>query len=301
MTFEEMWAEQAQLQVDIGLDPRHMTDADKAAEVKNLCLGLHEEASEVARVAANYKRHLLRTRPPERTNLAGELVDCLKYLITIAQMYNISPDELVQTFHDKTGVVRDRANAERLMLERSAKLFCADIDDCVCDLSSWPKQLNELHGGVPREHHKLLEGYKDDFHSSGKFRDLPVIEGAREALQKLWDDQWTIVLVTARPVWQFKRIYADTLYWLDKNKIKRHLLLFNKDKVEAVHRNLAPAWPAAFVEDHPRNALALASAHVPVLLFDREHNRGVEEGKYITRVRDWNDVLLALNAGGVPR
>jgi NTP pyrophosphatase (non-canonical NTP hydrolase) len=297
VNFEEMWAEQSQLQRDIGLDPIYMTDADKAAEVKNMLLGIYEEVTELSRIAANYKRHLLRTRPPERANLKGELVDILKYTITIAQMYGVTREELIAEFHDKTEVVRDRAEAERLMLERSTKLLCVDLDDCISDLSEWPKQLNELQGGVPREHHKLVESYKDEFHNSGRFRDLPVITGARATLQALRDDRWTIVIVTARPVWQFKRIYADTLYWLNKHDIPRDLLLFNKDKVEAIHQHLAPAWPVAFVEDHPRNAISLASAHVHVLLYDQEHNQDVNEGEYIKRVGSWADILEALRDG----
>lgn len=296
-----MWDEQAEFQQEIGLDPRNMTDADKAAEAKNLLLNLSEEGAELARVAGGYKRHILHTKPVDRGNVAIEVVDGIKCLLTLAQLFGVGREELVHAFHEKTNVLRDRAEADRLQLERETRVVCVDLDDCVCDLSEWPKLLDQLQGGVPRQHHKLLEEYKDDFHSSGRFRELPVIEGAQEALVAIKRAGFTIVIVTARPVWQFKRIYADTLHWLDKHNIPRDLLLFNKDKVEAIHRDLRPAWPVAFIEDHPRNALALASANVPVLLYEQEYNANVPEGEHIQRVRDWNDILLALNAGGTPR
>lgn len=294
MTFKELWDEQAQLQREIGLDPIHMSDADRAHEVKNMLLGLHEEVTELSRESANYKRHLLQAPDVNLHNLTDELADCFKYIVTIAQLFGVERDELVRAFHDKTGVVLDRARSERVKLERETRLLCVDLDDVVADLSDWPKQLNELQGGVPREHHKLLETYKDDFHSSGRFRTLPVIPGARDGLWKARKLGYTIVIVTARPHWQYKRIYADTLFWLEDQDIPYDRLLFNKDKVEVIHRQLAPAWPVAFVEDHPRNALALASAHVHVLLYDQEHNREVSEGEYITRVHGWEDILETL-------
>lgn len=298
---EQIWDDQAALQGEIGLDPRHMTDADRAAEIKNLILGLHEEVTELGQATANYKRHILRVRPSDVGNVTEQLVDCFKYLITIAQLYGVSRHRFVEAFHEKSVVVLDKVQGERTRLERDTRLVCVDLDDCVADLSEWLRKLNELHGGGPREHHTLLEGHKDEFHSSGRFRDLPVIEGARDGLQRLKEAGYTIVIITARPHWQFKRIYADTLHWLDKHQIPRDLLLFDRDKVEVIHRDLAPAWPVSFIEDHPRNALALASARVHVLLYDRVHNREVPDGEYITRVRDWNDILLALNAGGTPR
>lgn len=271
-----------------------MDDRAKADEAKNLILGLHEEVTELGRIAANYKRHMLRSPSPDKGNVTGELADCMKYIVTLAQLYGITPAELKEEFHNKSAVVLDRANAERHRLTRDTKVLCVDIDDCIADLSEWPKHLSELKGGVPRSHHKLLEEHKDDFHSSGRFRDLPLIEGAKEGLQEAREMGFTIVLITARPQHQYKRIYSDTLHWLDKHEIPRDLLLFDKDKVDAIHRNLAPAWPVAFVEDHPRNALALASAGVQVLLYHQEHNKDVPEGPSIKRVRDWAEIVRVL-------
>ena len=105
---------------------------------------------------------------------------------------------------------------------------------------------------------------------------------------------YTLVIVTARPQWQYKRLYADTLEWLDKHGVPHDHILFNKDKLEAVHAHLAPAWPVAFIEDHERNAKALADAGVNVLLFDRPHNRDVVDGERIRRVSGWSAVLEAL-------
>lgn len=288
----EMWDAQAASQRDMGLDPETMADRAREDELKNMLLGLQEQVSQLSLCAVNYKRHALRSSRAEPENVAERAVDVVKYAMAIAQAHGVSLDEFHGSFMDKTEVILSRARAERVKLTRRMKVLCVDIDHVLADAS--PPKLDGVNGGDPRRHLALLESYKDEYHASGAFRNLPLIPGARDALVAFQDHGWTIVLVTARPQWQYKRIYADTLYWLRDNDIPYHLLLFNKDKVEAIHADLAPAWPVAFVEDHPRNALALASAGVNVLLYDQPHNDDVPATDRIKRVKSWKDVTDAL-------
>jgi hypothetical protein len=290
--FKEMWRIQLNSQLEMGLNPVQMTDRERDDEVKNMLIGLHEQATQLAAVSVNYKRHILRAKPIARTNVTERVADVVKYALAIAQMHRINPEEVLSAFYDKTRVVLDQARGERLALERDTPVIAVDIDDVLSDLAGFRDGLDALRGADPPRHHALLEEYRDEFHSSGRIRELPVVSGARDALLQFRAAGWRIVLITARPQWQYKRIYSDTLHWLDQHDIPRDLILFNKDKVEAVHRDLAPAWPRAFVEDHVRNALALASAGVQVLLYDREHNRNVPDDiPNVKRVRDWSEVI----------
>lgn len=291
-TFQDLWEQQEALQKALGLDPIHMDGAAKARHAKDLIVGLYEEVGELAEQTTDYKHHVLRRHEIDSGNVIEELVDILKYLLTVAQLFGLERQAIVDAFEAKSAVVLDRYRSERHILKDQTRLLCVDLDDCVVDLSSW--DTSRLDGGDPRKHHELLESYKDEFHSSGQFRTLPAIEGARAGLQAARDANFTIVLVTARPAWQFKRIYADTLYWLARCEIPHDLLIFNKDKVEAVHRELAPAWPIAFVEDHVRNAHSLAAARIHVLLFDRPHNKEASEGEYLTRCRTWPEITTLL-------
>ena len=74
------------------------------------------------------------------------------------------------------------------------------------------------------------------------------------------------------------------------------IILFNKDKVEAIHTHLQPAWPVAFVEDLERNVRALSAAGVNVLLFDRPNNQSLEPLPRVKRVRGWAEVTSELEA-----
>lgn len=291
-----LWNAQAIQQSELGLHPKHMNDMDRARATADLVLGLHEEATELARLGSTHKRHLLRQQRVERHDVAEEVADLLKITFALAQLHGLTLDDVYDAFLRKTEVVRAKAEGERTVMERDTKVVCIDLDDVIGDLSVWTKQLEHLKGGAPANDRTwaMMESFKDEFYIKGGFKDLPVIPGAREAITDLVYSGFTIVIVTARPQWQYKRLYHDTLAWLEEHQIPHHLILFNKDKVEAVYQHLAPAWPYAFIEDHPRNAIGLADAGIHVLLFDQPHNRDIEQHPRIQRVHGWNGVRKAL-------
>lgn len=293
----EIWQVQQEQQRELGMDPRHMSDVDRRRITSDLVLQLHEEASELGRIASTHKRHLLAAPHIDPGNVALEVADILKVTLVLAQLHGLSVAEVVEAFYKKTRVVRSRADGERMRLQSTTRLLCVDMDDVISDLGSWGKQLAEYKAG--REPGKqvwdILEAHKDEFYKHGRFREMPPIEDAPESLRALKARGWTIVIVTARPQWQYKRLYSDTLEWLDTHEVPHDHVLFNKDKVEAVHMHLAPAWPRAFVEDHERNARALADAGIPVLLFDRPHNQGVADANNLTRVSGWKQILEVLS------
>lgn len=293
----EIWQAQQEQQAELGMDPRHMNDVDRRRITSDLVLQLHEEASELGRIASTHKRHLLSSPRIDPHNVSEEIADILKTALVIAQLHGLTVSDVVKAFHRKTRVVRSRADGERMRLQSTTRLLCVDMDDVISDLGSWGKQLAEYKVGAEpgKQVWDILEAHKDEFYQDGRFRDMPPIEGAPAALRALKARGWTIVIVTARPQWQYKRLYADTLEWLDKHEVPHDHVLFNKDKVEAVHSHLAPAWPRAFIEDHERNARALADAGIPVLLFDRPHNQGISDAENLTRVSGWDKILEALS------
>ena len=292
-----MWEAQANQQRDLGMDPRHMNEVDRRIASGDLALGLHEEVSELQRLTANYKRHLLEATGADPGNVADEVADILKLVFALAQLHGLEPGDVSEAFHRKTNVVRARADGARQSLKSNTKVLCVDLDDVVCDLSPWTEELGRLRGDAPGNARTLqmMESWKDDWYKSGRFGDLDPIDGAAEALTSMTERGWKIVVITARPQWQYKRLYADTLEWLQRHTIPHDLILFNKDKLEAIYEHIAPAWPAAFVEDHERNARHLSAAGVPVLLFDRPHNRHIEDGPCLERVHTWQEITERLD------
>lgn len=291
--WDEMWNRQVEQQESFNLDPTAMDAVGKARTAKDLALGLYEEASELSRDVTRFKAHILKGKPVERVNVADEAADVLKYTIAIAQLYGVTAQELYEAFSRKTDVVADRAKGERLDLEVNTKLIISDLDNCIADLSEWQDELNKSRGEAPMNDRtvKLLESLKEDFYRGGGFSNLPAIKGAKEATAELRRLGYKIVLITARPYWQYKRLYADTLMWLKDNQITYDLLLFNKDKAEAIYEHIFPARPVFFVEDREKHAREVSGIGIPVMLLDWDYNRDIKDGKLIKRVKGWAEIV----------
>lgn len=291
-TLDEMWADQAETQREIGLDPRNMTTMERTRVAKDMVLGLYEEVQELSRVTTQYKAHVLKARPVERINAADEIADILKYTIALAQLFGISTKDVAEAFQRKTRVFKDKARGERLELERHTRVVVTDLDGCVADLSSWSQKLEEARGGAPMNDRTvaMLESLKEDFYRDGGFTHLPTVKGSVEGLCAIAALGYKIVIVTARPQWQYKRIHGDTIEWLAKNGVPYDLLLFNKDKAEAVYESIFPARPLFFVEDRAKHALELANIGVSVLLLGSAGDE-LAEHRLIKRVPDWSAIV----------
>lgn len=291
-----IWSLQAKQQRDLGLDPRYMNEVDKRSASSDYILSLYEEVSELQRVISNYKKHILVNNEVDLGNAAEEIADIIKLTVSVAQLYGIAPEQLVDAVERKTNVISARAEGQRTTLQSDTKLLCVDMDHVICDLTPFEKEQNLIKGNAPMNAHtmRMMEAWKTNWFKTGRFLELSPVEGASEALKVIRSWGWKIVVITARPQWQHKRIYADTLEWLQRYEMEHDLILFNKDKVEAIYEYITPAWPIAFVEDHERNARQLSAAGVRVLLFDVEHNRSMEHIDSVQRVAGWTEVLYTL-------
>lgn len=289
----EIWERQAATQRFFNLDPSAMDGIAKARVAKDLALGLYEEAGELSRDATRFKAHLLKHRPVERVNVADEAADVLKYAIAIAQLYGVTAEEMFQAFMRKSEVVEDRARGQRTELEVNTRLIVFDLDNVVCDLREWQAKLNESRGGAPMNDRtvQLLESLKEDFYRGGGFRNMPAIPGAVEGMAAVREMGYTIILITARPQWQYKRLYADTMGWLRDHNVPYDNIIFEKDKAEAIYEHIFPARPKFFVEDRDKHALEVANIGVPVLLLDYDYNQHIQETPLITRVVDWAAIV----------
>jgi phosphoglycolate phosphatase-like HAD superfamily hydrolase len=290
MRWEQIWERQRRQQIELNEDPEVMTEVERAAAAKDLLLGLHEEANALSRTAANYKAHVLRATPVDRSNVLEDAVDVLKYAIAIAQLYGITADEAWEQFMVKSDVVAKKAVGERSKMESHTKVFITDMDGCVADLSELDEACAKVKG-TPEQRLMESEMIKFNFRASGGFADLPPIKGAPEALREIKNMGYSIVVITARPHHRHKRLYADTLNWMKKHDAPADLILFERDKAEAICEYVYPAKPLCFVEDRAKHAMEIAAIGVPVLLLGDESNKDTPKDKLIQRVANWADIV----------
>ncbi len=199
--------------------------------------------------ASGYK--LLTPNLLSRTSRILELVDTLKYLLSLCWIEQVTSEELESLFFSKTEAVYRRHED----FEVSSQICGFDIDGV---LSQW-LQIN----GV--DYYSLTDEQRDGGWESGGILELEPVPGAREVLEQLKSQGKTIVLITARKIWLYGRVEHETHQWLKKHGMLYDRLFFGADKVETLKRAKLPPLEF-FVEDDPRHALDMARAKIPTVL-----------------------------------
>jgi len=139
-------------------------------------------------------------------------------------------------------------------------------DDVSWDFSEW---------GLDRE--AFLTLHRAGVEQHRMFKSMPPMDGVADALWRLSDAGVWIRIITHRLVtnWGHALIVADTVEWLDVNRIPYRDLCFlgRKPEVQA----------SAYIEDAPHNVEALRSGGNPVIVFDQPYNRHLDG----YRANDW--------------
>lgn len=169
-----------------------------------------------------------------------------------------------------------------------------DLDGVVVDsIAYWVRVLNReagtayLPGDLPDTYSTATLAACSDRHELEMLIAPPPVPGAVSGLRVLKELGHTIVAVTARA----KRMRGLTDAWLAYYEVPVDRLHF----LEGASK--APVARAErldlFIEDAPQNALALAEAGVPVLLFAAAYNDRIKH-PLVRRCNGWNDVLAQI-------
>jgi hypothetical protein len=292
---KHMYEAQMVQQKDFNLDPAVMNDFRRIDVAKDMILGLHEEVVKLASYACHYKAHVLRSDEIRIGSVADAVADVVKYSFVLAQLFGINEIELYDAYMRKTDVVADKARGERVKFISGMPVLIFDLDNVIADLTCWDNNIRSAKTGTVDGKKKnmveYLESMKREFYTEGGFTRISEICGARDGLKELKRRGWCIVIISARPVWQYKQVYSDTVRWLREKDIAYDLLLFNKDKAEAIYEKIFPAVPAYLVEDRIKHVLEVAELDIPVLVMSYPHNAELKETDKIIRVNCWNQIL----------
>lgn len=169
-----------------------------------------------------------------------------------------------------------------------------DLDGVVVDsIAYWIRVLNReagtayLPGDLPDTYSTATLAACSDRHELEMLIAPPPVAGAVSGLRMMKEFGHTIVAVTARA----GRMRGLTEAWLAYHEVPVDRLHFlegtNKAPVAREERL------DLFVEDAPHNALALAEAGVPVLLFAAAYNAGTSH-PLVRRCDGWDDVLAQI-------
>jgi len=291
-TFKKFWEIQKEFNNKF-FDVNELRTAERVSLTKEMLLHMLSEVDELLTATGNWKMHKRGKYGPLISGIAEELIDMFKYLINIAVIWNIKPEQFVETFEKKTSIVEFQyAQTENLRSLQYAPVIVVDLDGTLNTYpSEWLSYLRQetgftfntvkqakkvLHKRYYELKRKYLEGGLETSVAANK-KLIDVLNSIKKTRRDI-----KIVVLTSRPVWLAKRYYADTLEWLHKHEVPFDALLWNFDKAEEITEFKKVLFA---VEDELIFANNLAINGYTVLLLDRIYNQG-DVLKNVIRVKD---------------
>jgi hypothetical protein len=212
-----------------------LNHSEKIQWTKEYLLCLIKECTEVLDVL-DWKHHYHDGRELNLSNLGIECIDIQKYLWGLMTIWGFDYEQFETMYEIKSLEVEQKFFQNNILpkISEISKVCVIDIDGVLCEYPScfydWVIQNYSIdvlkHTRNPIE----WEKYKNLYREMGGKRNIKPNLVAVDRLQEIKDSGYTIVLLTNRPVHKYKRIYSDTIYWLDKNKIPYDYILWAEDK-----------------------------------------------------------------------
>jgi len=169
---------------------------------------------------------------------------------------------------DIDGVISDFAKTLARVVKKHYDLKLTEKEICYHDLDL-------LLGISKKEKNQLV--------TETLLKDLTLIDGAKEALLKLYSEGNQILILTARP----KELEHITKGWLERKGIPySKLFQLNEGK-----KHVADVKLDLVVEDNLEDAIGWSKKVKNILVFDHPWNRSFNVNGLFKRVYCWKDIL----------
>jgi hypothetical protein len=261
---------------------------DRSAQTKEFTLMAFNELSSVLD-KIHFKIHRREDVRENRPAVLEELTDVWKYLLSMMQVWDVTPEEFIEMYWRKSMVVRQRFSEEFL---KQIKGPCAivDIDNVLCDyvdgfldwIDETYSELSENVACVDRTSYLTCHSLQIDdqrwqeikhhFRTSGAKSRLPLINGAQAFMESLKRLGLTIVVLTSRPIDQYPNMYADTLEWLSWHDLPYDHVWWSPDKKEKVLEHGIRHLVKFAVDDELRFCERLADLGIQTYWFNKNGN-----------------------------
>lgn len=291
-------------------DPeRFTTDKRYRMDVmKDHVIGIVEQSISLMNTFDWKKQTLMREENFE--NSREQCIDIIKYAIGVLHFMGYDYYDCYLAFSAKSNVLAQRWKQQQVEMNELTNVVIVDIDGC---LGNYEKRYTEfledqiklIPAEVKRTSYSFNkkygiskqqeEKYYDQFIKSGYLGELDFIDGSLDVLNCLKESGIKIVLLTARPSWIYNRIFNDTYMWLQNERVPYDMVLWDKDKADAIINNIFPARVLCMIEDRDKHALEVSHLGIQVYLLDKDYNQDVNDTDTIHRVKDWKEIAGALS------
>ena len=250
---------------DLFFDSSTFTDVQKEEMTKSFALSIHAEVGELVS-SINFKEHHANRKTPDREKILYESIDVLRYLLAIMNVWGYSPDEVKSAFNDKDVFLHLRHKSETSEWDGRPVLI-VDVDDVIAEFRKcffeWlrnahgvdiPDEYPEYYASTPLKEKGINpESVFKDFISDREMRELSVIPGIVDTLQKAREMGYWVQLLTARPDQNLICLY-DTYHWLNENQIPFDGVSFSVEKYKWIVQSKFYGHVAACIDDSAKHA-----------------------------------------------
>ena len=302
MILEEWWKDQKEFQQEIfSLDYQKLSNEEKIALTKEYLLHITSEFDELLSAMGTWKTHKLRKEePPKISGITEELVDITKFIINIALVWGITPEDFIEKWREKTIVNKHKLLQEKRLItlkEKPVAIF--DVDGVLNDFpEKWISYINsrlrtkfkiedflEIPKRVPFEIYRSLKHeFYENYSSEVKFTDE-----ARKVLLDLRKRGVSVVLLTSRPISQYKKFYYEIIMSLENSKIPFDVLIEDREKGLRIIKDFKNVLFA--VDDDPYYVNDISSYGIKTFLYRKPYNRHFKGTNMIYHLKEVLDEI----------
>lgn len=306
VTLQEVWDHQIVYNDVV----KELQQRSSAEWMQTYILGCISELGELLR-EMNWKKHRLENVEEFGPNVQEELADITKYVFSMWQLLNTSPQEMLNAVHQKGIILSQLLLQEQQDAFVDQKILMLDLDGVIADFrsgftkwmqsSEWAEILSmgehEFGLHMDLNHHwnyATYERAKREFEKNGGYGQLPTVAHVLSAVRLLKKEGYKILACTARPHHMYKRIWSDTWLWLLQSDLEVDGLYFLSEDRVSIASHLAKNNNVAALEDNPDLIKRYIRSDIPTVVVPQPYNKDIGEDPFLLKIEeDYEDVDIA--------
>jgi len=253
------------------------------------CLGLIGEIDELLR-EINWKKHRKDQHLEiNRENIAMELADLTKYVMSLWQVWGFTLNEMNDYVALKSRILVQLRKQEYRIPTKSKVVVICDIDGTLADWrTSFINWLSErdvnsetfdpvssmmLDVDLLMRYSDYYE-LKEQFESSGGYRDLIPYQDAIQWIQHNRSEMY-LIITTARPNNVYHRIWADTWIWLDNLGVAPDELHITHEPRILMANDFSHEYNVILIDDNPGILIRAANNGIKTYCREQPYNKSL--------------------------
>lgn len=292
------------------------TTEDRVALTKDMVLHMISECYDLLKCTA-WKTHRRVDVPFNPRQVEIELIDILKYWVTIAQGWGISFDRIEEVYWEKSAVCRQR-HSEEWITRFDQPCAVIDLDNVLCDygkgFASWLHDREYIADHVYEQlctqrawidastvgiSAEYFASVKHTMRISGAKSTFPMMPHARQFVQWVWDIGLQPIIVTSRPIDRYPSMLVDTLTWLKTSDIRVAGVWWAQHKGHTLAQRQLTKQVRFAVDDDFTYVTQYAADHIPTYYIRHvaPHGNTYDLPPGVTAVTSLQDIITHYTGG----